>query len=145
MSKEGMAEAMYEKNYDRKMVVLELKHDLNAAASNATAFNINLDKGGFGPLKDVVALKLYSFEVVASDGGTFEAVSDCSVYVSLNDYNDVVTGNPNLPAIFARVSVKSSGVSFINAAPPVTLGADPLTHVFDPVQGNLSKFTVKLF
>lgn len=135
-------EDIKEKKYDKKLLVLERQH---AITYNVGSFTVDLDKGGYGELKDVVAIKLYAFEIVAADGvPSVAAVAPGSVYIQLNDYAHLITGHPTVPTAFARVTVKSDGVSYVASQPPA-MALDPFTYIVDPVIGRLAKFTVSLF
>lgn len=130
-----------EKTYDQKLVILERQH---AVTSNTGSFTIDMNNGGYGDLKDVVAIKLYSFEIVAADGSSSPAaITPGSVYIQLNDYAHVITGVSTVPAAFARVTVQSTGVSYVAIQPPAMV-FDPFTYVVDPVIGRLGKFKVSL-
>jgi hypothetical protein len=131
--------------YDKTVLVLESQHTSVKNASLGT-FTIDITQGGHTSLKDVVGLKFYSLEIIAPDGGSSSAVSNGSMYVILNDYKNVVTGCPTMPVAFARVTNGSSVLSQVAHSPAgiPSLGGDPFTYIFDPVQGTLSKFTVTL-
>ena len=125
-----------EKIYDKKMVVLEAQHD--ATRSVTSSFSIDLNSGGFGELRDVIGLHLHSLEIVPRDGTNLATgMTNSSVYVTLNDYANIVTGISTLPPVFARVTVTSTGGTSFQSS-------DNEVYMLDPVVGKLSKFKVSL-
>lgn len=132
-----------EKTYDQKLIVLELQHAV-ASSVGVGSFTIDLTNGGYGELKDVVAIKLYSFEIVPKDGiSSPVAVEPASVYIQINDYAHIITGASSVPAAFARATVLANGVSYVGIQPPAMI-LDPFTYIVDPVIGRLGKFKVSL-
>ena len=131
------SETNSEKIYDKKFIVLEAQHDATTATRSVTSsFTIDLNSGGFGELRDVIGLHLYSLEIVPRDGTSLVSMANTSVYVTLNDYANIVNGVSTLPPVFARVTVATTGVSF--------LSQDSEVYMFDPIVGKLSKFRVTL-
>lgn len=146
-----------EKIYDKKLLVLERNHDRNPKASS---FVINLsgvaatdtypgssyEHSGFGDLKDVVGIKLYSFDIVPKNAvdSTITKMKSSSVYILLNNYDNMITGSSKVPVAFGRAFVYgNTGVSYVGSSPP-NMGSDPFTYIFDPVLGRLSQFNVSL-
>ena len=131
------SETNSEKIYDKKFIVLEAQHDATTATRSVTSsFTIDLNSGGFGELKDVIGLHLYSFEIVPRDGTTLATIENTSVYVTLNDYANIVSGVSTLPPVFARFTVATNGKYFQSS--------DSEVYMFDPIVGKLSKFRVTL-
>jgi hypothetical protein len=127
-----------EKIYDKKMIVLEAQHDATTTTRSVTSsFSIDLNSGGFGELRDVIGLHLHSLEIVPRDGTSLVSMANSSVYVTLNDYTNIVTGISTLPPVFARVTVTSTGGTSFQSS-------DNEVYMLDPVVGKLSKFKVTL-
>jgi hypothetical protein len=128
----------FDRNYDRKLLVLERQHDANATVNSFT-INLGGNYGNYGEFKDVVAFDLISFEITNADGDTsFNTITPGSVYMVLNDYSRIVTGISTLPAVFARITVTSS------TNPAYFVDYNPLTYIVDPLIGKLSKLKVTL-
>jgi len=127
-----------------KLIVLEAQHDATTSTRNSTSsFSIDLNNGAYGVLKDVIGIKLYSFEIVPRDGASFVPVTNKSVYIVINSCANVVTGISSIPTAFARVSVSAQNGSSIYSM-EISGSLDPWTYMYDPIVPKLSKFNVSL-
>lgn len=122
-----------------KLLVLDSEHRDTALYSSVNNFQIDLDKVNQSLLRDVLAIKLIKFDIY---GGS-QSLSQKSIYLRINDYNQVILGTPNINFAFANFISNSSGVAFHDSS-SVLLETDPYIYTFNPVKSTLGKFEITI-
>ena len=122
-----------------KLLVLDSEHRNTTLYTSANNFQIDLDKVNQSPLRDVLAIKLVKFDIY---GGS-TSLSQKSIYLRINDYNQVILGSPNINFAFANFISTTSGIAFHDSS-SVLLETDPYIYTFNPVKNNLNKFSISI-
>lgn len=125
-----------EKKYERFNFCAELIHSVTGG--NANNYTVIIPT----PIKDVVGICLVGVEIMSPSSTAF---TTGGIYVSINDYNLVGTGNNLIhPAIY-RFYMPSSGVTITHLSNPTNLGMNVFTYVPDPILGKLDRFKIKFY
>ena len=146
-----ITDEVIERKYDKVNIVLDYAHVALSNAASTSSTSVNLVNRGSSPnnftimlptpLKDVVGVCLTGVDIFdSSQGQTVD-----TVYLSINDYNMITSGNPLLPPAFYRIGLIGYGYTAYNLSNPTNLGMNTYTYVADPIIGKLDRFNVKFY
>lgn len=136
-----ISDGMVEKKYDRKIVVINTDNfDLTNGETNPFLAKMS------SPFRDVVAVKLLSFEIRSSSEYSFIARE---VFLQINDFRVMTVeynknGTQHQRDAFASFYLDAAGIIFSNRDLATTLSLDPYTYIFDPIQSSLDRFNIQI-
>ena len=125
-----------EKKYDRWSLSIELAHA--NPGSNANNFTVSLPN----IIKDVVGICLVGVELQSPSSSNFNTGG---VYVSINNFDLLRTGNNSIPPSIYRFYMPSTGVTINHLSNPTNLGMNVYTYVPDPIIPRLDRIMVNLY
>jgi len=125
-----------EKKYDRWSLSIELAHAVSG--SNQNNFTVLLPN----PIKDVVGVCLIGVEIMSPSSTAF---TPGGVYIGINNYDLLRTGNNSIPPSLYRFYMPTTGVTINHLSNPTNLGMNVYTYVPDPIVPRLDRMKINLY